>query len=268
MILRIFSYLLLIYICICAFLYFYQEKIIFMPTKLDKNFDFDFFNEFSEINLKTKDNKNLNALYFYAKNPKGLIIYLHGNAGNLSSWGDRANFYINLGFDVFMPDFRGYGKSDGKITSQKQLFGDLDIIYKYAKTKFYEDKIAILGYSLGTGFASYLAYKNNPKMLILLAPYFNLTYIMQQNYPLIPTFLLKYKINTNVFIENIKSNILIFHGKNDKIINHNSSIKLQKLLKKDDKLILLENTNHDNIKENLIFQEQITKALNYNFTNN
>ncbi len=115
---KILSTAFLLVVIIFLLLFFFQEKLIFFPEKLDKNFKFNFPSKFDEINIKTGDNKLLNGLLFKADNPKGLIFYLHGNAGSLNSWGEVAKTYVNLHYDVFILDYRGYGKSEGSISSQ------------------------------------------------------------------------------------------------------------------------------------------------------
>ncbi|HEX8675781.1 MAG TPA: alpha/beta fold hydrolase, partial [Segetibacter sp.] len=103
--------------------------MIFFPEKLDKDFKFRFYHNFEEISVKTHDNISLNGLLFRADSSKGVIFYLHGNAGSLNSWGEVAPTYTGLKYDVFMLDYRGYGKSEGKIYSEKQLYQDTQIAY-------------------------------------------------------------------------------------------------------------------------------------------
>ena len=155
-----------LYIIIVGVLYFFQEKLIFFPEKLDKNYKFEFGQQFEELNIKTTDEKLLNGLLFKADSSKGLIFYLHGNAGSLSTWGEVAKTYTDLNYDVFIIDYRSYGKSEGQINGQTQLFEDNQIAYNELKKRYSEDKIIVLGYSIGTGLASKLASTNNPKLLI------------------------------------------------------------------------------------------------------
>jgi uncharacterized protein len=117
-------------------LYFFQEKQIFFPEKLDGNFKFSFSQKFQELNIKTDDDQLLNGLLFKADNSKGLISYLHGNAGSFNSLGQIAKTYTDLGYDVFLLDYRGFGKSDGSISSQEQLFQDVQIAYNEIKKRY------------------------------------------------------------------------------------------------------------------------------------
>ena len=145
------------YILVCMFLFFFQEKLIFFPEKLDQNFKFSFDQQFEELNIQTKDNKLLNGLLFRSESSKGLIFYLHGNAGSLNSWGSVAKRYTTLNYDILILDYRGYGKSEGSIRSQKQFFEDVQSVYNEMKKRYEESKIVVLGYSIGTGAATFLA---------------------------------------------------------------------------------------------------------------
>ena len=72
-------------------MYFNQESFIFHPLKISKETKFTYTEKFKEINLKTNDGITINNLYFETENPKGVIYFLHGNAGNLSTWGNVAS---------------------------------------------------------------------------------------------------------------------------------------------------------------------------------
>jgi hypothetical protein len=249
-------------IIIFLLLFFFQEKLIFFPDKLDKKFKFTFPLKFEEINFKTFDNRILNGLLFKAENSKGLIFYLHGNAGALDSWGQVAKTYVDLNYDVFILDYRGYGKSEGAITSQSQIFQDVQIAYSEMKKRYEEGSITILGYSIGTGPATYIASINNPKLLILQAPFYSLIDMMQHSYPILPTFILKYKFENYKYIQDCKMPVVIFHGNADEVIYYNSSIKLKKLFKNSDTLIILNHQGHNGMTDNPDYLQEIKKILN------
>jgi uncharacterized protein len=250
-----------VYIIICVLLYFFQEKLIFFPEKLTKDHTFQFNQKFEELNFKTADDKLLNGILFKSDSSKGLIFYLHGNAGSIKSWGEIAQTYTSLNYDLFMLDYRGYGKSEGDISSEKQFYNDAELAYDILKKKYAEDKIIILGYSIGTGPATKLASTNNAKLLILQAPYYSLTDMMHHNYPFVPKFILKYKFETNKFIKECKMPVVIFHGNIDEVIYYGSSLKLKALFKGSDTLITLNGQGHNGISENLIYQTALQAIL-------
>jgi alpha-beta hydrolase superfamily lysophospholipase len=243
-------------------LFFFQEKFIFFPQRLSKNYQFSFDHEFEEINLKSYDGAVLNGLLFKSDNSKGLIFYLHGNGGSLMSWGEVASTYTNLGFDIFMLDYRGYGKSEGTINNEEQLSKDVQIVYDELKKSYAEDKIIVLGYSLGTGLATKLASSNSPSLLILQAPFFSLTKMMNaRTYYIVPSFILKYKFETNKYLRKCKMPIVIFHGTNDEVISYESSVMLKELFKPSDMLITLHNQGHSNMTDSNEYKAELRKIF-------
>jgi len=251
----------ILYIIICGLMYFLQEKIIFFPEKLNQNYAFGFKANFEELSIRTNGNVNLHGILFKADSSKGLIFYLHGNAGSLRSWGQIAENYTDLEYDLFMLDYRGYGKSGGRISSQNQLFNDIQIAYDSLKTRYEESGIIILGYSIGTGPAAKLASANHPKMLILQAPYYSLEDLMMQSYPLRPTFLLKYKLETKEYIRECTMPIVIFHGDLDEVIYYNSSVKLKECIKATDTLITLTGQRHNGMTDNPEYLMHLKRIL-------
>lgn len=250
-----------LYAIICVLLFFFQEKLIFFPEKLEKDFNFNFDQDFEEINIRTKDNKLLNSILFKADNSKGVIFYLHGNAGSLNSWGDAAKTYTDLKYDVFMLDYRGYGKSEGNISGQKQIFQDIQSVYDVLKTNYPEDEIIVLGYSIGSGLAAKVASANHPKLLILQAPYYSLTDLVRHTFPIIPTFLLKFKFETNKYLKDCKMPVVIFHGKEDEVIYYGSALKLKEEYEDQITLIPLIGQAHNGMTENPEYRMELRKVL-------
>jgi pimeloyl-ACP methyl ester carboxylesterase len=261
LLIRTLKLLLIFYVGICILSYFLQEKFIFFPEKLDKSFQFSFTQEFREINVTTKEGKLINGLLFTTDRSKGLIFYLHGNAGSLRTWGDVAKRYMNLNYDVFILDYPGYGKSEGNINRQQQLVDDVQQAYDEMKKRYKEQNIVIVGYSIGTGPAAIIASINNPRLLILQAPYYSLSDLMKHYYPIIPTFLLKYKFETNESLKTCKMPVVVFHGDEDEVVYYGSSLKLKQSFKLNDTLITLKGQGHNGITDNPQYINSIGEIL-------
>ncbi|MFD3001894.1 alpha/beta hydrolase [Pontibacter toksunensis] len=240
---------------------FQQERLIFFPQKLRKDYTFRFDKEFEEIKIPTKDGIKLHGLLFKAAEPKGLVFYLHGNAGSVYTWGWIAQTYTDLNYDIFILDYRGYGKSEGSISSEKQFYEDVQAAYDQLKTLYSEEKIIVTGYSIGTGAAAMLASVNNPKLLVLQAPYYSLGDLMNNLYPFVPAFLLKYKFETFRFLEKTEAPVILFHGAEDEIIYPLSSEKLKELLKPTDKVIFLERQGHNGMNENPTYKKELAQVI-------
>jgi uncharacterized protein len=251
----LFSLLLVLYIVACTYLYVQQENILFHPTKLSFDYQYHFDVEFEEKVIVGNDGTKLSGVLFKSYNSKGLVFYLHGNAGDITRCEKDAYVYTKLGYDCFVLDYRGFGKSEGKIISQNQFYTDVEIAYDSLRKQYNESDIIILGYSIGTGPASMLAAKSDAKHLILLAPYYSMVDMMNNQYPIIPSYFLEYKLKTYEFIPKVKSPISIFHGDADEIIYFGSSLKLKEHFTSKDELITLTGQLHGGMNQNRIFVE-------------
>ena len=163
---------LIAYIAISVALYYLQDYMLFKPEKLSKDFEFYYENQDTkEYNLETRDGAIINGLLFKTKSEsKGIVLYLKGNSKSIKGWGKFAVDFTRHGYNVLMVDYRGFGKSTGR-RSQKAIKRDLQEVYNKIKERTNEDRIILYGRSLGSGFAAKLASMNNPKMLVLDAPY-------------------------------------------------------------------------------------------------
>lgn len=247
------------YLSVCGLLYFYQESLLFHPEKLEQNFVFDFENEFEERNITTQSGKTINTLLFQQENSKGVLFYLHGNAGSLRSVGDVSGDLLTLGYDVFLIDYPGFGKSTSSITDQEELFADMQYVYDDLKKIYTEKEIVVLGYSIGTGIGAYLTSQNNPAALVLHAPYYSMTDMMKRRYPLIPTSLLKYELATHQYLKETNVPVYIFHGIEDNVIPIESAMMLSEDLNVP--LYKLSNQGHARISSNKEALEKLNDLL-------
>ncbi|MFD2940474.1 alpha/beta hydrolase [Flavobacterium notoginsengisoli] len=250
-----------IYVLMISYVYLNQVELVFHSAKLPKDYKFDYQQKFEEINIRSFDGNNLNGLLFKAENSKGLVFYLHGNAGTLETWGKIAKIYTSLGYDIFILDYRSFGKSEGEIKNEEQLSKDISIVYQSVVKRYSKDKIIIAGYSIGSGFATKLALENKHKALILQAPYFNFLELSSSRVPFFPDFMKKFSLETNLYLPKIKAPVYIFHGTDDQLIPCENSSRLKKLLKSNAYFYPLKNQGHLGLNENEDFQKQLKIIL-------
>ncbi|MCE9500282.1 MAG: alpha/beta hydrolase [Leptospira sp.] len=251
----------LIIVFIFYLIYHNQEKLIFFPEVLPQDFSFQFRNRFEEVFLHTPDKERIHALFFRVNQPKGVILYFHGNAGSLRSWGGIAEDFTPLGYDLFIIDFRGYGKSTGSV-SEKALLGDGEIYYEYLKERYSEEKIILFGRSIGTGIAVHLAEKFSPGKLILETPYTNLPDLAKYHYPMLPGFLIRYALSSDKWLLKVKCPVYIFHGTSDSIIPFEFGNSLSKVRPENTILIPVEGGDHNNLGMFPSYREGLLKILN------
>lgn len=260
-ILRLCIALCVLYVAVLALLYFFQERLIFFPSKLEPNHEFSFDQPFEEIRLDANGTW-ISGLKFLAqsrdggqiysdangkrKAKNGAVIFFHGNAGNLQGWGKYAQHFTDLGYDFYLFDYRGYGKSGGEISSQEQLYADTDAMMQLVLREYDAGEVTALGYSVGSGLAARTAQKYGAKRLVLIAPYFSLEDLAREKMPFVPKFLIKYKIPTFEFVGDFGGPVTIFHGEHDELIGVDNSRRLLKFLKPGDKIYEL-NAGHNDI---------------------
>lgn len=250
-----------LYLLLCIIVYVIQDRLIFFPEKLTANHQYHFFGRFREKNIKAKDGIVLNGLLYEVNSPKGIVLFVHGNAGSIDTWGWVAETYTNLNYDCFVFDFRGFGKSEGNISSEQQFYDDVQAAYDFLKTGYAESDIVVIGFSIGSAAAARIASQNQPRMLILQAPYFSLVDMAKKHYPFLPSLLLKYKFRTWEFLQSTAAPVVIFHGEADEIIYYGSSVKLKTYLKRGDKFIPLKKQSHNGIHENKDYIDALKTIL-------
>lgn len=214
------------YALLCLFYQVFQERFIFIRFRMGRRYRFRFRHAYREHFITASDGARLHALYFPAKSPKGVVLYFHGNTGSLRRWGKLAPRFTRMGYDVLMPDHRGYGKSRGRL-SEDALHDDALRWYHHLCERWPEEKVVLYGRSLGSGLATPLAAARSPRMLVLETPFADLYDVARSYLPILPyRWLLRYPFRNDVAIRNVRCPVYIFHGKRDTVVPYSSALKL------------------------------------------
>ena len=259
-ILGILALVLLAYIAICFLMYFNQELFIFRPDKLDEDYTFS-FRASQEVWLTNSSGDKIHALHMKTEAAKGVVLYFHGNSGALDRWGGVAQDFRSRGYDLFIIDYPGFGKSTGKISEQK-LFSNAHICYEHLLGEYDTDRIVIYGRSIGTGVASQLASTVAAKMLILETPFYRLEDLIGPWMKVLPgKILLKYPFRNDLHIQQVDYPVWIVHGTADRVVPLSSGLKLEKYLE-NDHFLIIQTATHNNIAEYQEYQEWLDQVLN------
>ena len=263
-ILNVIAFGLTIYFLVCVVYFFIQEKFIFVPA-----FNLDpFTNKLSthseEFNIKTAHDGLIHALLLKCDKPKGVVIYLHGNTGNLKRWQFMAEEISAYGYDVFAPDFRGYGKSKGK-RSEAFMHRDLETCHEFVAQLYPNQKIIIYGRSLGSGFATRLASRKFADLVVLETPFYNMVEVASHYLPFLPVrILLRYRFRSDLYIQHIDCPILILHGTKDIVVPHSHALKLfrhAEAHQRNIKMITIVGGKHGNLNSFPLFRDKLGDFL-------
>lgn len=254
----------IVYVLLNVILYFTQELFIFQSGKgLSREYKFDFNFPYEEVYLSPEKDALLHGLLLKSKEPKGVILFYHGNRGNVTRWGNIVKYFLQFNYDILVMDYRGYGKSIG-IRNEVKLHSDALYAYQYLSKRYNEERIIIYGRSIGTGVATKLASEVNPKCLILETPYKNFADLLNKRLFMFPIrWLINYDFKSDLFLKNVQSPVHIFHGTNDNIVPLQSALRLvESTNRKDINVNIIEGGQHNNLDTFTTYQQEIELILN------
>ncbi|MFT3933303.1 MAG: alpha/beta fold hydrolase [Chitinophagaceae bacterium] len=243
-------------------IYYLQDYFLFHPEKMAREQVYDFAMAHKEVNIPYNDSTNINIIQFNcSQSPKGVVLYFHGNRKNISWYANYAGNFTKNGYEVWMIDYPGYGKSTGTLTEQR-LYDCATQLYKLAASRFAKDSIILYGKSMGSGIAAYIASRNNCRQLILETPYYSITSLAAHYFPIYPVSrMIHYKIPTYQYLQQVTVPATIFHGTSDGVIPFSNAKKLREFLKPADQFITIEGGSHNNLNDYPLFHKKLDSLL-------
>ncbi len=221
------------YISLCAYLYFYQDVLVFKPDASYSAPNVNNLADMEEITLHTSDGLALRAWYADAPSPSAYtVIYFHGNAGGLAK---RSIFYremIDAGYGVLAVEYRGYSGNKGA-PSEAGLYKDAQSAMRYLEERQPLSRVIVMGRSLGSGVAVEMAmHYSDIAALVLISPYTSIPDVGANMYPYIPVhWLSRHHFASVDKIGGLDIPILIAHGTDDSLIPVSHAYALQRAIK-------------------------------------
>jgi uncharacterized protein len=253
----------LLYSLIGIALYYLQETFLFHPEKLTADHVFKFDMPFKEMNIPFNEKDTVSMVQFFPKDSirKGVVLYFHGNKQNIERYAKFVTDFTKHGYEVWMEDYPGFGKSTGTRTEAKMYRQAIEI-QKMAAAKFGSDSIILYGKSFGTGIAAYVASQSNCKRLILETPYYSIPNLFSCYAFIYPTQRMAiYKIPANEYLQEVNYPITIFHGTSDGVIPYRCAAKLKTVLKPTDEFITIEEGTHHNLATFNLYKTKLDSLL-------
>jgi uncharacterized protein len=250
---------LLLYLALLAALWFAQERLLFAPQTLPAAHRFDVAADVKEVWIDVPGAR-LNALHLRQPQARGVVFFLHGNAGSLDNWFVNTELYRRAQLDLFMLDYRGYGKSSGRIESEAQLHADVRAAWLSIAARYEGRKRVILGRSLGTGLAAMLAAELQPELTVLISPYTSLQALAAEHYAWVPSALLRYPLRSDQALPRVKSHVLLVHGERDALIGPQHSRQLQALVPHA-RMLWIANAGHNDLHQSAAYLDGLAAAF-------
>ena len=208
------------YIILAGFLFIFQSRYVYYPDRVLLADPGSIGLDFETVRFETADGVKLSGWFIPSDSAKGVILFCHGNAGNLSHRLESIQIFHRLGLDVFIFDYRGYGESEGKPT-EHGTYEDAKAAWQYLiETRHViPSQIIVFGRSLGGAIASWLAQSQTPGGLILESTFTSLGDIAATLYPYLPVrLLLRFEYNTAEYLGRVNCPVLIVHSHDDEIM--------------------------------------------------
>jgi pimeloyl-ACP methyl ester carboxylesterase len=236
-----------------------QERLLFLPVPLPPDTRLarepDVHERFVDV-----PGARLSVLELRLPQPAGVVFFLHGNAGNLESWFVNAAFYRRANFDLVMLDYRGYGKSTGRIESEAQLHEDVWAVWQSVAERYRDRHVVIYGRSLGTALAAVLAERVRPDLTLLVSPYASMVALAHEHYRWVPPALLRYPLRTDASIGRIDGPVLLVHGERDDLITPAHSQALQALARSA-RSVVVPGAGHGDLQDFDVYLRTVADAL-------
>jgi len=205
-----------------AVVYFMQGRMLYLsgvPGRALTMTPIDVGMDYQDVSIKTADGVTLHGWFIVGRSSQ-VLLFFHGNAGNISHRLDSIRQFQNLGLSVLIIDYRGYGQSGGR-TTERGIYCDADAAWRYLTENrgISASDIVIFGRSLGASAASWLAAQHQPLALIVESSFTSVQDIAQELYPWLPArWLSRFSHATRDYVRDVQCPVLVAHSRDDEII--------------------------------------------------
>ena len=250
----------LLYGAALAFIAWRQEALLFYPQVLAADHRFAVAADDVQELWIDVPGARLHALQLKRPAPSAVVYFLHGNGGSLDSWFVDLDFYRRANVDLVMLDYRGYGKSSGRIGSEAQLLADVRAAWQQVAPQYVGVRRVFVGRSLGTGPAAMLAADVQPEATVLVSPYFSMQSLAAEHYPWVPGALLRYPLRTDAAVTRIAGALLLVHGSRDTVIPPAHTERLQALAPRA-AVTIIEGAGHNDLQGFAAYRQRLLQLM-------
>lgn len=233
------GFMVLIFFLQPRFIYFPEKEIYETPDRAGLSYE--------AVSFEAADGVKLSGWFVPAERPRGVVLFCHGNAGNITHRLASILVFHRLGLSTFIFDYRGYGASEGK-PGEKGTYLDAEAAWRYLteKRNLPPTEIIIFGRSLGGAIATRLAQDHKPKALIIESTFTSVPDIAANLYPFLPVRLLsRFDYNAREYIKQVDCPVLVIHSTGDDIIPFAHGRRLFEAAKEPKQFLEITGTHND-----------------------
>ena len=235
------------YVVFTSFLFVSQAHYVYYPERVLSSSPSNIGLDFESVSFETTDRVKLSGWFIPSDSARGVILFCHGNAGNIGHRLESIQIFHQLGLDILIFDYRGYGQSEGT-PSEHGTYRDAEAAWHYLieERQVNPNEIVVFGRSLGGAVASWLAQSQTPGALILESTFTSLPDIAATVYPYVPVrLLLRFKYNTAEYLARINCPVLIVHSRHDEIMPFSHGRRLFEIAKEPKKFLEITGTHNE-----------------------
>ena len=255
------------YALFAGFFFLFQSNYVYHPDRLISANPDNLGLHFEKVSFETSDGVRLSAWFIPRDNSSGVILFCHGNAGNISHRLETIQIFHELGVATFIFDYHGFGESEGK-PSEHGTYSDAEAAWQYLvqERKIHPNEIIIMGRSLGGSIAAWLAQNHNPSALILESTFTSVTDVAAKLYPYLPIrLLIRHKYNTVEYLSRVKCPVLIVHSRDDEMVPFTHGQRLFQTAKEPKQFLEISGAHNDGfLTSGRLYQEGIYAFISEN----
>jgi len=220
-------------IAFAGFFFIFQSQYVYYPERVLSTDPSSIGLNFESVSFETRDGVPLSGWFVPSENARGVVLFCHGNAGNISHRLESIMVFNQLGLDILIFDYRGYGQSEGK-PSENGTYRDAEAAWHYLveERQVNPSNIIIFGRSLGGAIAAWQAQAQTPGALILESTFTSAPDIAARLYPYLPVRLIsRFKYNTAKYLDNVNCPVLVVHSRQDELMPFSHGQRLFEIAK-------------------------------------
>jgi hypothetical protein len=209
-----------VYLALLLGLFVFQARLIYLPRRVLVATPTELGLRYEDVYFQTADGLTLHGWFVPRDSTERVLLFFHGNAGNVSHRLESLHLFYRLGWSVFLIDYRGYGQSQGS-PSEQGTYQDALSAWRYLteERRLPASQVVIFGRSLGGSIAVWLAAQTSPAALIAESAFTSLPELAATLYPWFPArFLARYEYDTRRWIQKVRCPVLIIHSREDELV--------------------------------------------------